>query len=125
MADDTTNQTDVIVLGAGSGDVRHAEIRSIISDGDGWRVVLPDGDVCGRHVVVALGPWSADLLRPLGYRVPPAAERGYHREFRPNPSRNQPIGFTIGPATGEAIAATISGAPPPFDVASFAPSRYI
>jgi D-amino-acid dehydrogenase len=38
--------------------------------------------------VVALGPWSADLLRPLGYRVPLAYERGYHREFKPNPARS-------------------------------------
>ena len=41
-----------------------------------------------RHVVVALGPWSADILRPLGYRVPLAFERGYHREFKPNPARS-------------------------------------
>jgi hypothetical protein len=26
-------------------------------------------------------------LRPLGYRVPLAFERGYHREFKPNPAR--------------------------------------
>jgi len=38
--------------------------------------------------VVALGPWSPDLLRPLGYRVPMAFERGYHREFKPNPARS-------------------------------------
>ena len=202
---------------AGSGgEVRPAEIKSIVPDGDGWRVLLSDGEVRARHVVVALGPWSSDLLRPLGYRVPLATERGYHREYKPNPSRkllrpihdaenaflvtptengvrvtsgveltdrdapsnyaqidaveplargviefgeavgetwrgarptlpdslpmighatrhrnlwlafgNQHIGFTTGPATGEAIAAMIAGAPPPFDVAAFAPSRYI
>jgi D-amino-acid dehydrogenase len=27
-------------------------------------------------------------LRPLGYRVPLAFERGYHREFKPNPARS-------------------------------------
>jgi D-amino-acid dehydrogenase len=204
------------MLAGGGGEVRRAEIRSIVSDGSGWRVVLSDGEVRAHHVVVALGPWSADLLRPLGYRVPLATERGYHREFKPNPSRqllrpihdaenaflmtpmengirvtsgveltardapsnfsqidaveplargvaefgeqvgetwrgarptlpdslpmigpatrhrnlwlafgNQHIGFTTGPATGQAIAAMISGAPPPFDVAAFAPSRYI
>jgi D-amino-acid dehydrogenase len=51
-------------------------------------VVLADGVASARHVVVALGPWSADLLRPLGYRVPLAFERGYHQEFRPNPARS-------------------------------------
>jgi glycine/D-amino acid oxidase-like deaminating enzyme len=69
------------------GEIRQAEIRSIMPDGDGWRTVLSDGEIRARHVVVALGPWSADLLRPLGYRVPLAFERGYHREFKPNPAR--------------------------------------
>jgi D-amino-acid dehydrogenase len=166
--------------------------------------------------VVALGPWSADLLRPLGYRVPLAFERGYHQEFKPNPARSlsrpihdadgsfvmtpmengirvssgveltardaassvaqlkavvplargvaefgeavgevwrgarptlpdslpmigaapnhrglwlafghQHIGFTTGPATGAAIGAMIAGRSPSFDVAAFAPGRYL
>jgi D-amino-acid dehydrogenase len=72
--------------GAG-GDFRQTDVRAILPDGDRWRVVLADGEVFARHVVVALGPWSADILRPLGYRVPLAFERGYHREFKPNPAR--------------------------------------
>ena len=72
--------------GAG-GDVRQSEIKSVSPDGDRWRVTLAGGEILARHVVVALGPWSADLLRPLGYRVPLAFERGYHREFKPNPAR--------------------------------------
>jgi D-amino-acid dehydrogenase len=203
------------MLAGVGGEVRQAEIRAIGKDGVGWRVVLSNGDVRARHVVVALGPWSADLLRPLGYRVPLATERGYHQEFKPGarqllrpindaegsflmtpmeqgirvttgveltdrdaPSSlaqldavvplargvaefgepvgevwrgarptlpdslpmigpaprhpglwlafgNQHIGFTTGPATGEAVAAMIGGAPPPFDVTAFAPSRYL
>jgi D-amino-acid dehydrogenase len=199
-----------------SGGIRRSDIKSIVPDGERWCVVLADGEIRARHVVVALGPWSADLLRPLGYRVPLAFERGYHREFKPNPARkllrpihdadgsflmtpmeqgirvtsgveltdrdapssfvqidqvvplarevaefgdavgdtwrgsrptlpdslpmigpaprhaglwlafgNQHIGFTTGPATGAAIAAMIAGAPPPYDVTPFAPSRYI
>jgi D-amino-acid dehydrogenase len=69
------------------GEIRRAEIRSIVPDSDGWRVMLSDGAMRARHVVVALGPWSADLLRPLGYRVPLASERGYHQEFKPNAAR--------------------------------------
>jgi D-amino-acid dehydrogenase len=201
--------------GAG-GDVRQSEVRAVVPAGDHWRVVLAGGEKSARHVVVALGPWSAEILRPLGYRVPLAFERGYHREFRPNPARslrrpiydidggfimtpmeqgirvtsgveltgrdapsslaqidqvvplargvvefgdavgdtwrgsrptlpdslpmigpaprhaglwlafgNQHIGFTTGPATGAAIAALIDGAPAPYDVTPFAPSRYI
>jgi D-amino-acid dehydrogenase len=198
------------------GEIRRSDIKAIVRDGEGWRAALADGEITARHVVVALGPWSGDLLRPLGYRVPMAFERGYHREFKPNPARsllrpihdaeasflmtpmeqgirvtsgaeltdrdapssfaqldqvvpaaravvefgdavgepwrgarptlpdslpmigpaprhsglwlafgNQHIGFTTGPATGAAIAAMIGGAPPPFDISAFAPSRYL
>ena len=75
------------MLSGSGGQVRQSEIRSIAPGGDGWRVVLADGEIGARHVVVALGPWSAELLRPLGYRVPLAFERGYHREFKPNATR--------------------------------------
>jgi D-amino-acid dehydrogenase len=74
-------------VGTGS-EIRQSDIKAIVPDGEGWRVVLADGDISARHVVVALGPWSPDLLRPLGYRVPMAFERGYHREFKPNPARS-------------------------------------
>ena len=73
--------------GAG-GDIRQSEVKAIVPDGGGWRVVTASGEMPARHVVVALGPWSADVLRPLGYRVPLAFERGYHREFRPHPARS-------------------------------------
>jgi D-amino-acid dehydrogenase len=74
---------------AGSGgEIRQSEIKAIVPDGEVWRVVLADGGISAPHVVVALGPWSADLLRPLGYHVPLAFERGYHQEFKPNPARS-------------------------------------
>jgi len=69
------------------GVVRQADIKAILPDGERWRVALANGEMPARHVVVALGPWSADILRPLGYRVPLAFERGYHREFKPNTAR--------------------------------------
>jgi len=36
--------------------------------------------------VVALGPWSSDILRRSA-TCAPAFERGYHREYTPNPAR--------------------------------------
>src|ERR1700733_12527919 len=92
------------MLAGSGGEIRQSDIKAIVPDGEGWRVVLADGAISTRHVVVALGPWSADLLRPLGYRVPLAVERGYHREFAPNPARSlqRPIhdaegGFLMSP----------------------------
>jgi len=76
-----------LMFARSGGEIRQSTIRAVLPDGEGWRVVLADGAITARHVVVALGPWSADLLQPLGYRVPLAFERGYHREFKPNPVR--------------------------------------
>jgi glycine/D-amino acid oxidase-like deaminating enzyme len=71
----------------GGGQLRRSGIKAIAPGSDGWRVTLADGEIAAPRVVVALGPWSAELLRPLGYRVPLATERGYHQEFKPNPRR--------------------------------------
>lgn len=76
------------MFASAGGEIRQSDIKAIMPDGDGWRVALGGGEISARHVVVALGPWSSDLLRPLGYRVPLAFERGYHREFTPNPARS-------------------------------------
>lgn len=59
------------------------ECRSFARDGSGrWRLRLAQG---GQHdvdqVVVCLGPWSPDVLAPLGLKVPMAFERGYHMHF--------------------------------------------
>ncbi len=67
--------------------MRQAPVKALAPDSAGWRVMFQDGAIRARHVVVALGPWSPDILRPLGYRVPMAFERGYHREFTPDPAR--------------------------------------
>jgi len=76
------------MLAGSGGEIRQSDIKAIVPDGEGWRVMLADGAISARHVVVALGPWSSDILTPLGYRVPLAFERGYHREFKPNPARS-------------------------------------
>jgi D-amino-acid dehydrogenase len=54
--------------------------------------------------VVALGPWSMDLLEPLGYRLPLATKRGYHMHYKAkgNAGLTLPIldeegGFVITP----------------------------
>lgn len=51
------------------------------SDG-GWTVEAEEGEFSAPDVVVALGPWSTDLLAPLGYNLPLAVKRGYHRHFK-------------------------------------------
>ena len=51
-------------------------------DGEAWKIHLTTATITVDAVVLALGPWSADVLKTLGYNVPLAFERGYHQEFR-------------------------------------------
>ena len=37
----------------------------------------------GREAVVCLGPWSDEIFRPLGYRIPLGIKRGYHLHLAP------------------------------------------
>ncbi len=48
-----------------------------------WRVETGEGPVDAGDVVVALGPFAPDLLRPLGVKLPLGIKRGYHWHFRP------------------------------------------
>ena len=58
------------------------DAHSLRRDGERWRVAAEEGIVEASHAVVALGPWSPDLLGPLGIRLPLGIKRGYHRHFR-------------------------------------------
>ncbi len=57
------------------------EAQSLRQTETGWTVQAGGGPVEARHAVVALGPWSMDVLNPLGYRLPLASKRGYHMHF--------------------------------------------
>jgi D-amino-acid dehydrogenase len=66
---------DLFVAGGGifvTGDARQLEQTAM-----GWRV----GNIEAREAVVALGPWSDEIFRPLGYRIPLAVKRGYHMHY--------------------------------------------
>jgi D-amino-acid dehydrogenase len=59
----------------------------------GWRVAGASGAVVAREIVVALGPWSDRVFRPLGYAIPLGFKRGYHLHLKPrgNAVLNHPI----------------------------------
>jgi D-amino-acid dehydrogenase len=82
------------------------EARTLQQDGIEWTIRSRDGLVRARDVVIALGPWSDAVLRPLGYRVPLAVKRGYHVHFRPRADAvlHHPVvdvdgGFLLAPMT--------------------------
>jgi D-amino-acid dehydrogenase len=61
-----------------AGDARTLEQR----DGR-WRIAGESGAITAREIVVALGPWSDQVFRPLGYAIPLAVKRGYHLHLEP------------------------------------------
>lgn len=59
----------------------------------GWSVSTAEGLVEARDAVVALGPWSLDVLKPLGLSFPLTPKRGYHMHFgtKGNATLSRPI----------------------------------
>lgn len=64
------------------GRVLRGDAATLNPTGTGWRVTTDAGPVDAAHAVIALGPWSAALLKTLGYRLPLFVKRGYHRHYR-------------------------------------------
>lgn len=63
------------------GRIARGDASTLRQAGSGWSVRTDEGALEAPHAVVALGPWSDTLLRPLGYRVPLFVKRGYHRHY--------------------------------------------
>lgn len=70
-----------------------ADATTLEEAGDGWQVQTVTGPLRAREVVIALGPWSGEVMRRLGHPVPLAVKRGYHMHFRSrgNATLNRPI----------------------------------
>jgi D-amino-acid dehydrogenase len=80
------------------------DARSLASGPSGWSVTTEMMSIEAREAVVALGPWSDDVFRPLGYNIPLAVKRGYHMHYgvRGNATLSRPIrdadgGFSLAP----------------------------
>ena len=70
------------------------EARSLEETANGWRVATrSNGWIEAPEVVVALGPWSDDVTRALGLRIPLGWKRGYHMHYRAegNATLNRPV----------------------------------
>jgi len=57
------------------------DARRLAPEPSGWSVATETGSIEAREAVVALGPWSDDVFRPLGYDIPLAVKRGYHMHY--------------------------------------------
>ncbi len=88
------------------GRIVTGDARSLQQLRGGWQVRTSQGPMSAAAVVVALGAWSSDVLRPLGYRIPLGVKRGYHMHFRSqgNATLHRPIldaqyGYALAPMT--------------------------
>lgn len=60
------------------GDARHLERQ-----GTAWQVPGEESVARAPAAVVALGPWSSEVTKPLGYDPPVFIKRGYHMHYQP------------------------------------------
>ena len=65
-----------------AGQINQLTVKSIIQTEEGWQVVTDSGINSCQNLVIAAGPWSADLIKPLGYDIPLFPMRGYHQHFK-------------------------------------------
>ncbi|MFZ2091853.1 MAG: FAD-dependent oxidoreductase [Pseudolabrys sp.] len=63
------------------GVILSGDARSLHRNGSHWRVETNEGALDATQCVIALGPWTPDLLKILGLTLPLAVKRGYHRHF--------------------------------------------
>lgn len=57
----------------------------------GWSVDTAESRIDASSAVVTLGPWSPDLVRRYGYRVPLVRKRGYHMHYRGGAALDLPL----------------------------------
>ncbi len=64
------------------GSILSGDAETLRQTTSGWSVDTAEGRVDASSVVIALGPWSPDLLRKYGYRIPLVRKRGYHMHYQ-------------------------------------------
>lgn len=84
------------------GTIVRADAASLSQRNRTWSIAGPDGSIDAEAAVAALGPWSPDLLKKLGYRFPMVRKRGYHRHYAGGgglelPLRDVASGYVMAP----------------------------
>jgi D-amino-acid dehydrogenase len=64
------------------GRIVQGQVTALARNGSGWQARTDKGVFEAEIAVVALGPWSMDLLAPLGVDSKLDIERGYHRHLQ-------------------------------------------
>ncbi len=75
------------------GVIRQLEVEQLKPVGDNWCLKTEEGEESIERLVVCLGAWTAEMIKPLGYRNMVAIERGYHMMYAVQPGKilNRPL----------------------------------
>ena len=86
------------------GTIKESSVKEIVQEENGWKVVTDNDTYYSDKLVIAAGPWSNDLIKPLGYDLPLFPMRGYHQHFKVNEKNtihhsmfDMDKGFVMGP----------------------------
>ncbi|MGY4176572.1 D-amino-acid dehydrogenase [Bradyrhizobium sp. USDA 4518] len=88
------------------GTLLRGDAQTLTQTTSGWSVDTSGGRIDAAHVVVTLGPWSPQLLRKFGYRIPLVRKRGYHMHYQGGRSLDLPL---VDTANGYAMAPMAKG----------------
>jgi D-amino-acid dehydrogenase len=82
------------------------DARSLKPGSAGWMVTTGSGRLGARDVVIALGPWTDEIARGFGLRLPFFVKRGYHMHYeaKGNAGLSRPVldlerGYLVTPMT--------------------------
>jgi D-lysine oxidase len=91
---------------ARGGRLLSGDARALQQSGDGWSLAADAATLHASEAVIALGPWSSDIFKALGYRFPLGVKRGYHMHFGAtgNATLSRPVldaefGYVLTPMT--------------------------
>lgn len=73
------------------GSILSGDARTLKQTSAGWSVETAEGRIDADSVVIALGPWSPDLLQQFGYRIRLVRKRGYHTHYHGGTSLDLPL----------------------------------
>lgn len=87
------------------GCILRGDARSLRETGSGgWSAATQNGRIEAEAAVIALGPWSPDLLNRFGYQYPMVRKRGYHQHYASGSPLDLPLcdasnGYVLAPMT--------------------------
>ncbi len=65
-----------------NGTILESNVTEIQPEDEGWKVITDSETYYSDKIVIAAGPWSNELIKPLGYDLPLFPMRGYHQHFK-------------------------------------------